>query len=483
MASTAPLPAPLLYPTPSEAALKAHYVGQNIQNVQAPAVILDQAVIRRNCNLMLETTSRLGLGFRAHVKTHKTTELTKLQLGPSPKAVNLIVSTVAEAENLLPLLLSTRTQNPHTPISLLYGLPATPSSLPRLANIASKLGPNSLALFVDHPAHIKHLETSFADPSHPWPGDSIPVFVKIDTGYHRAGVTAGSGQLADVAYALAASEVTHVKGFYAHMGHSYGAGSVEEAVAMLGQELRGVEEAAVAFLKCGGERIGKRAQGKVCLSLGATPTATAAQNFLTEEGGGPVGAQVREVRELVEHVNRSFEVELHAGVYPVMDMQQMATRARPRHVSGQPGETRLDYADLGLRTLVEVASVYEERGKPEAVVAAGSIVLGREPCKSYPGFGVVTPFPQALKGGTFYDPEAEGEREGWIVNRVSQEHGILSWEGSPERKRELAIGDKLLIWPNHACIAGVNFGWYLVVDSESEDPLCVRDVWVRWRGW
>lgn len=73
MKTTSPtLPsAPWLYPVPSEAALKLHYVGQKIQDVQAPAAIIDRAVVRRNCNLMLETTSKLGLGFRAHVKTHK----------------------------------------------------------------------------------------------------------------------------------------------------------------------------------------------------------------------------------------------------------------------------------------------------------------------------------------------------------------------------------------------------------------------------
>lgn len=394
-------------------------------------------------------------------------------MGPTPKKINLIASTVSEAENLLPYLLSQKALG--LPISLLHGLPLTPSTLPRLAHLARQLGPNSVGLFVDHPSHIQILNSQ---PPSAWAGQSIPVYVKIDTGYHRAGVTAESAQLADLAYALAASERAHVAGFYAHMGHSYGVGGVEEAVEFLGEEVRGLEEAAVAFLKCAGARKGQGAEGKVCLSLGATPTATAAQNFLLGEGAKQ-GGKVGEVRELIEKVNRSFEVELHAGVYPVMDLQQMATRARPRFVDGRPEDSRLSYRDLGLRMLVEVASTYDERAKPEAVIAAGSIVLGREPCKSYSGFGVVTPFP--AKEGGFYDPE--GDRTGWIVGRVSQEHGILTWEGPPEQRRKLEIGEKLLVWPNHACIAGVNFGWYLIVDSDSEDPDLVQDVWIRWRGW
>lgn len=159
----------------------------------------------------------------------------------------------------------------------------------------------------------------------------------------------------------------------------------------------------------------------------------------------------------------------------------MATRARPQHSLNKPGQSLLSYPDLGLRILVEVASLYPDRTeRPEALVAAGSIALGREPCKSYPGWGVVTPWP--TKSGDHYDPESN--KTGWIVGRISQEHGVLTWEGSQDNVRELQLGEKLLVWPNHACIAGVNFGWYLIVDSDSADgPDQIQDVWVRWRGW
>lgn len=153
-------------------------------------------------------------------------------------------------------------------------------------------------------------------------------------------------------------------------------------------------------------------------------------------------------------------------------MQQLASRARDQSL--------FSYRDLGFRILAEVASVYPDRGdKPEALIAAGSIVLGREPCKSYPGWGVVTPWPATP--GQHYDPE--DSKTGWIVGRISQEHGVLTFEGSQEGMRQLSHGEKVLIWPNHACIAGVNFGWFLVVDGDSEDPDQVRNVWLRWRGW
>ena len=66
-----PLTAPSLYPSVSAAALKLQYVGKQIKDGPAPAAIIDRAVVRRNCNLMLEAAQKLSVGFRAHVKTHK----------------------------------------------------------------------------------------------------------------------------------------------------------------------------------------------------------------------------------------------------------------------------------------------------------------------------------------------------------------------------------------------------------------------------
>jgi hypothetical protein len=48
---------------------------------------------------MLSVCEKLNVGFRPHIKTHKTLELAKLQVGETGPA-NFIVSTVLEAENL-----------------------------------------------------------------------------------------------------------------------------------------------------------------------------------------------------------------------------------------------------------------------------------------------------------------------------------------------------------------------------------------------
>lgn len=355
---------------------------------------------------------------------------------------------------------------------MLYGVPVTPSSIPRLAPVVRALGHGSIGLFVDHPLHIKLLNQI---PISTWPGQ-IHVWINIDVGYHREGVAADSDQLAEITHGIKSSTRIQLVGVYTHMGHSYSSSSPAEALNFMSAELEGLQAGAIEVLNIlgvdGSEEDASRF--KLTLSLGATPTTTSVQNLLEATQGG------KKYLTMIEKVKQSFSIELHAGVYPLMDMQQLAARARPAVSLSTPNKTLLSYCDIGARTLVEVASLYPDRGEqPEALIAAGSIVLGREPCKSYPGWGVVSPWP--AQKGPHYDPE--GTKTGWIVGRLSQEHGILTWEGPKDQLRPLEIGQKLLIWPNHACIAGVNFGWYLVVDSGGPDPEKIIDVWVRWRGW
>lgn len=73
--------APILYPSPAATSLQLKFIGQHVSNVPTPAAIIDAAVVRRNCKLMLEATEKLGVAFRAHVKTHKVVIVTYMSHG------------------------------------------------------------------------------------------------------------------------------------------------------------------------------------------------------------------------------------------------------------------------------------------------------------------------------------------------------------------------------------------------------------------
>ncbi|KAF2026705.1 hypothetical protein EK21DRAFT_73561 [Setomelanomma holmii] len=458
------------YPRSPLHILKAQYIGKKLADLPTPAAILDRGKIVKNCDAMLQVCDRLGVGFRAHVKSHKTLELSRLQVGDGDGqngglglGTNFIVSTMIEAEHLVEYVRSV--QDGGRGASILYGIPVPQSSIPRLVQLASQLAPGSVNIIIDNFDAFTKLQAALANAPE---NLEIGVFIKIDTGYNRAGIKPTSPNFPPLLSAVlkSESEISKLllKGFYSHYGHSYAGSSPSDAASGLIDELLGLESAC-AFLPTSLTR-------KMVLSVGATPTATAAQNMLSS-----TSPRVQEFQDILARLKARFKVELHAGVYPLLDCQQVATHARPATDRAAEGIQPLSKDSIAIRMLLEVTSVYDEREKPEALVSAGSLALGREPCKSYPGWGIVTSDLGNSSTSSVYDER--GDKTGWIVGRISQEHGILTWEGDKAKCNPLAIGEKVFVWPNHACVAGVGFGWYAVVDGGDE----IVDIWTRWRGW
>ena len=445
-----------LYPLPVHSTLSSLFVGQSIQNVPTPAAVLDVGKARRNCRLMLSAVSELAVSFRAPVKTHKTAQLTRLQVGEECKDVRIIVSTVAEAEFLLPLLQDYRSVG--ASVNLLYGVPLAPSLVPRLAEVAKQLGEGCVGCIIDHEAQISGLARFRSMTGFP-----AQVFIKVDVGYGRAGLRVGSSSMTCLVKKIGAvgdAGVLTLQGFYSHAGQSYAGNSPDDALKMLRLEIEVCTDA-VKQVQNRLSNLGHR----LVVSVGASPTALSVQYLLNRSSSSEEAKALQDIRDL----DRSgVELELHAGVYPLLDLQQSATRARTL-----TGDSR---HDIALTILAEVCSIYTDRQRPEACVAAGSLALGREPCKDYGGWGRLTPWGLDSVHST---PESA-----IIMRSVSQEHGILAFEmESNIRHLPLKVGQKVRIWPNHACIAGAQYGWYLVVDSQSADPDKILDVWVRCRGW
>ena len=114
--------------SPSKEALLQAYQGRSLHEIPVPGAVIDIAKVQDNCNAMLNAVKELGLSFRAHVKTHKTTEITRLQVGEECKDVRLIVSTVIEAERLVPLLQEYKSRK--AKINVVYGVPFAPLTRP-----------------------------------------------------------------------------------------------------------------------------------------------------------------------------------------------------------------------------------------------------------------------------------------------------------------------------------------------------------------
>lgn len=302
--------------------------------------------------------------------------------------------------------------------------------------------------------------------------------ITLAAGYHRAGVTHESSELSQLV-----SQITNdrdsagcmtLQGLYSHAGHSYGASSADEAIGMLVNEIKKLQLAAARIR----DLCPNMKHQPLDLSVGATPTATSIENIGHFRNRVSGSRHADSLSQFIEDITASYDVlELHAGVYPFLDMQQLATQASPSG-SAVDAHSPISTADIALTVLVEVASLYTTRNEPEALIATGSLALGREPCKSYDGWGVVSSWG--------FDLGPTARRSGWQVGRISQEHGILTCDPSVQTGlQSLSVGQKIRVFPNHACIAGAGFGWYLVVDSSrsNEERDEILDVWVRCRGW
>lgn len=359
--------------------------------------------------------------------------------------------------------------------------------MPRLAAIARSLGPGSVSVLLDDPAQLP-VATRLGQQS----GFAPDALIKIDMGGRRAGVVGDSArflEMADAALEAHKQGGVCLAGLYSHAGHSYGGDSRVAALRMMKEEMSAVRDAA--------DRLRARAAGKgvselapLTLSAGASPTALSVQNIVAgEEDEGQQGVTVElrseaaSLAALLEAVKGGGHVvEMHAGVYPTLDLQQLAAHSL--------SSSRLSWGDIALTVLAEVHSVYPGRGADgtaEALIGAGLLALGREPCKAYRGMAMLTPW-----GRPGVDmPAGDVEHfQGWVVGRFSQEHGILTWArgrtdgAGPAPEQAVEVGQKVRLWPNHACIASSHFGWYFVVDQDragKEDEIV--DIWPRARGW
>src|SRR5271154_3151431 len=129
---------------------------------------------------MLAAVSALSVSFRARVKTNKTSQLTRLRVGEPSKDVRLIISTVIEAEQLLPLLHDYILAG--AKVNVLYGVPLGPSSVPRLVKVAKILGQGSVTVMIDHVDQLPALQQFKASAGFP-----ARVFVKVDAGTSSRG--------------------------------------------------------------------------------------------------------------------------------------------------------------------------------------------------------------------------------------------------------------------------------------------------------
>jgi D-serine deaminase-like pyridoxal phosphate-dependent protein len=217
-----------------------------LTDLSTPAFLVDIVRMRDNCMRMREKARAAGVVFRPHVKTHKTIDGARMQHGGGFGPIT--VSTLAEAEHFADGGFR----------DITYAVPIAPEKLPRASQLARRV--DRLNLLIDSDTALRAVE------SHGYP---FAVFLKIDCGYHRAGVNPDDPDSLELARAMLRSQVVRFEGLLTHAGHSYHARSIEEI-----ERIAAEESACLTRFRALDEEL-----SPLVRSVGSTPTASVVGSF------------------------------------------------------------------------------------------------------------------------------------------------------------------------------------------------------------
>jgi D-serine deaminase-like pyridoxal phosphate-dependent protein len=372
-----------------------------IQDLRTPAALVDLGRLEANAERMAQKASRLGVALRPHVKTHKCVEIGRIQSGGTPGPIT--VSTLAEARGFAEAGFG----------DITYAVPLPLPYLPDAAELGRRI---RLNLLLDDEATLAPLE-AFAKAQR----TRFRVFLKVDCGYHRAGVDPRSDGALTLARRLQASPGVEFLGILTHAGQSYACRSRQEAKAVAEQE-RSVMDQFARRLRQSGIPVGS-------VSVGSTPTCCAAEGW----------ARVTEIRP---------------GNYVFFDAFQAAI-----------GSCEAEDA-LAFSVLATVIGHYP--GRNELLLNAGALALCKDP-------GPVHVDPHC-GFGRLYTAEGLPLRH-LRLSSLSQEHGLVQGLAVADYAR-LPVGSCLRVVPNHSCLAAACFDRYVVLKEGA-----VSEEWRRIGGW
>ena len=348
-------------------------------DVETPALLLYRDVMERNLTYMAERAGSLGVSLRPHIKTHKCLELGRRQVAHGAQGIT--VSTLVEAEAFARGGCS----------DLTWAFPLDRTHLPHVQRIASSGA--TLRVVLDD------LETAKA-----LAGTGLHVWLKVDCGYHRAGVDPSSRYALDVARELGAERGLTFDGILSHSGHAYRTRNKSEAAQIAEQERQVMVWFADLLRKDGLPVRG--------VSVGSTPAMVAVESL-------------------------SGVTEARPGNYIFYDRTMVLIGCcEPR--------------DVAVTVLATVVS--HQPGASHFVVDAGALSLSKDLGPTHlglePAFGEVKGHPELM------------------VASVSQEHGIIRAAAPAAIEGKFRVGQQVEIIPNHSCLTEAHFDEYVVIEGD-----------------
>ncbi|UCH10205.1 MAG: alanine racemase [Fidelibacterota bacterium] len=339
---------------------------------------------------MAARTSDLGVALRPHIKTHKCIEIARLQIEGG--AQGLTVATLDEADVFAPAGFN----------DITHAFPLDQGKIARALDTAARI---TLRVVVDSRAVVEALEKAAADR-----GQKIHVWLKVDCGYHRAGVDPSAGYATELAHRIHVLPHLEFDGLLTHAGHAYKASTTADVLGIARQE----RDVLVEFA-----RDLERVEVPIrAISVGSTPTVS-----------------------VVDHLEGVQEVR--PGNYVFYDRTQVML-----------GSCKID--DCAVTVLATVVSMQPNRR--QAVMDAGALALSHDP-------GPVHLDQAPSKGAIVTGTDPSVLHPHLRITSLSQEHGILEGD-RPEDLAGLEVGSRVRLLPNHSCLAVALFDEYQLVVGE-----------------
>jgi len=142
----------------------------NIDKIDTPAFIVDEAIVRNNINAMQKHCEAAGLKFRPHIKTHKSVRFAKLQLEAGATGINC--QKIGEAQVMVDAGCDD--------VLITFNIIGS-SKLERLKHLQQRT--RKLTVTADSLFVIEGLATAFRNAERP-----LGVLIECDTGGGRCGV-------------------------------------------------------------------------------------------------------------------------------------------------------------------------------------------------------------------------------------------------------------------------------------------------------
>lgn len=339
--------------------------------IKTPTLLVDRLKVRANIEKMLNKTGS-NIIFRPHFKTHQSAEIAELfrEVGIS----KITVSSLSMANYF----------SQYGWMDITIAFPLNILEMNDIVDLAKKI---SLNVLIESSCTAEKLVDSIDSP--------MGVFIKIDTGYNRTGLSFNDDEIDNILHTISNNNNVIFKGFITHAGHTYNIKGREEIIRIMVEGEAILAKLKTKYLK---------QYPDIIISWGDTPSCSIANGF------------------------DGFD-EVRPGNFAYFDVMQY-------HL----GSCSLD--EIAVAVACPVVALHPERN--EIVIYGGGVHLSKEFIDADNDFKLYGYVVNIIENG-WSDPIP-----GAYVSSLSQEHGII--KVLPETVKKINIGDLIGVIPIHSCM-------------------------------